>query len=179
MKILFSFFILFFASNSFAEEMVNYRKFFDDSVMVGIPNDFTQASEATIDERFPDPINRPKIVFTSPDGLAIISLNMAENQGNRQSIIHFFRDIKNGIRENYPDNRFLKTDVIRGRSLALIEYTATSPSDQKLYNMMAFRYIGKNFFFFNFSCPVDEMDKYQATARDIAQDIEYVNEKSF
>ncbi|HCR86320.1 MAG TPA: hypothetical protein DIV86_06540 [Alphaproteobacteria bacterium] len=179
-KHIFIFLLIYFVGfDASANNAINYRRFFDDSVQVGIPENFEPMPEAEAIQRFPDQVNRPKHIFMSPDGLATISLNMAANYGDRQTIIHFFRDIKNDIRANYPDSRFLKTDVIRNRSLALVEYTASNPSGDVLYNMMAFRYVGDNFFFFNFTCPEKEMEKYQQTAREIAQDIELVGKKGY
>lgn len=179
LKILLFISIILVNSNAFAEAPLNYQKFFGNSIQVGIPSDFIEMDATTAAQRYPDSQNRPKKIFMSQDGAATIALNFTPNQGDRQSIIHFFRDIKNDIRANYPDNRFLMTDVIRNRSLALIEYTATSPAGDKLYNFMAFRYVGDNFFFFNFTCPEGQMDKYQQTAREITQDIELVGKSGY
>lgn len=147
------------------------RIFFNNKVKIAIPENFIKAEDSFINERFPGSENRPKIIYRSEDGLATIALNMTKNSGDRQSIYHFFRDVKQSIRDNYPEHRFLKTDVIRNRSLAIVEATFPNPGGQIVYNMMAFRYIDDSFFFFNFSCPENEMGQYQHLARDIAENI--------
>jgi hypothetical protein len=165
--------------SSLADNSLVDRIFFDNSVRVAIPMNFMESRPEFIEQKFPNEENRPKIIFNSPDGLAIISLNMVENKGDRQSIVHFFRDIKNDIRNNYPEHRFLKTDVIRNHSLAIVEVIFPNSEGKNMYNMMAFRYVGTKFFFFNFTCPEEESEKYQNLARDIAENISLFKTDSY
>ncbi len=148
--------------------------FFDNSVSVLIPENFTPADENSIISRFPDEANRPKVVLTDEEGLALISLNIAENTGDRQTIIHFFRDVKDSLRKTYPEHRIITSDVIRNRTLAYIEVLLPNEEGKMLYNMMGFRYVDKKFFSFNFSCPEDIMKKYQDTVREMVKDIKVI-----
>ena len=100
---------------------LNEILYFDDKVKVLVPTTFLSASPEIVEERFPDEANRPKIILTDQNEQAFLALNYAKNDGDRKTIIHFYRFIKNSIRENNPDHRFLKTDVIRNRTLAIIE----------------------------------------------------------
>jgi hypothetical protein len=152
--------------------VLDEKPYFGNSVSVLTPSTFKDADAKFISEKFPDKgDNLPKIVMTDGSKRAILSMNIAQNVGDRESIIHFYRDIKNDIRAQYPTSRFLKTDVIRGRSLGIIEVILPNKDSQNIYNMMAFRYVGEKFFMFNFTCPEEDMPKWQNTAREIAENV--------
>jgi len=144
---------------------------FKNRVSVPIPSNFENATEAFIKEKFPDPATYPKIVLTDKTKRAILSMNLTPNQGDRESIVRFFRDVKNDIRTRYPSSLFLQSDVIKNHTLALIEVVLPNKDGKKLYNVMAFRYVGDDFFFLNFTCPEEDMLLWQDTAREIAQNI--------
>ncbi len=148
--------------------------FFDKKISILIPNNFYEADIKDVESRFPDEANRPKIVLTDADGVALISMNLVKNIGDRQTIIHFFRDVKEGLRANYPEHRIITSDVIRNRTLAFVEVLLPNQSGDMLYNVMAFRYIGDEFFSFNFSCPKDDMVKYQDDIREAVKSIKEV-----
>ena len=152
---------------------LNPQKFFGNVVSVQIPSTFVNADNTFIEEKFPDKENYPKVVMTDFSKRPILSLNITYNADpkRRQTILHFFRDIKNDIRTKYPSSRFLKTDVIRNRTLAIIEVVLPNKDGQSLYNMMAFRYVGDQFFFMNFSCPEEDMAQWQDMAREIAETV--------
>ena len=150
---------------------LNAQKFFGNSVTVQIPSTFVNADDKLIKEKYPDSAAYPKAVFTDNTKRPLLALNIIDNSGDREDIIHFFRDIKNDIRTQYPTSRFLKTDVVRNRSLAIIEVVLPNKDGANLYNMMAFRYVGNNFFFLNFSCPEEDMALWQDTAREIAENV--------
>ncbi|MDX1950352.1 MAG: hypothetical protein SFT90_07665 [Rickettsiales bacterium] len=148
--------------------------FFENKVSVLIPNDFYEADIKSVAERFPDEANRPQIVLTDADGVALVSMSLVKNVGDRQTIIHFFRDIKENLRASYPEHRIITSDVIRGRTLAFVEVLIPNQQGEMMYNVMAFRYIGDSFFSFNFSCPKDDMQKYQDNFREVAKSIKEV-----
>lgn len=153
---------------------LNPQKFFGNSVEVMVPSTFVTADDLLIQEKFPDKDNYPKIVLTDNSKRPLLSMNITQSDGQSQTIIHFFRDIKNDIRTKYPTSRFLKTDVIRNRTLAIIEVILPNKDGQNLYNMMAMRYVGDKFFFLNFSCPEEDMAQWQDSAREIAENIKIV-----
>ena len=150
---------------------LNPQRFFGNTVTVQIPSTFVNASEQLMKANYPDEKNYPKIVMTDNSERPLLALNITPNEGVRDTIIHFFRDIKNDLRTKYPTSRFLKTDVIRNRTLAIVEVVLPNKDGVNIYNMMAFRYVGENFFFLNFSCPEEDMGQWQNTAREIAETI--------
>ena len=160
-----------FSLSSKAAAPLEDRYFFDDSVIIRVPQNFNKAPQELIETRFTDENNRPEFVLTDSDQLATLALSIADNVGDRETIIHFYRDIKNSIRAQHPKHQFLKTDVIRNRTLAIVEVIMPNSEGNEVYNMMAFRYVGERFFFLNFSCPKEEMDKWQNTAREIAETV--------
>lgn len=154
-----------------AQYSLDEREYFDGKLSVQTPAPFLEASQALIKQRFVDEATRPQIILTDKDERVLMSMSLVPNQGDRQTLIHFFRDIKNAIRESYPEHQFLKTDVIRNRTLAIVEVLLPNQDGEMLYNMMAFSYVGEDFFSFNFSTPADEIAKWQNTAREIAENI--------
>ncbi len=161
-------------SNRFPYEL-NDQNFFNNQITIQVPSTFSSASRDQIMENYPDPKNYPKVVLTDRSKRPMLALNITQNVGDRQDIIHMFRDIKNDIRYNFPSARFLRTDVIRNRTLAIIEVVMPNHQGENVYNMMAFKYVGSQFFFLNFSCPEDDMGTWQDTAREIAETIKINN----
>ncbi len=147
------------------------QRFFGNSVSVQIPSTFVAADQNFIAEKYPDPANYPKYVFTDNTKRPMLALNLTSNVGDRESIIHFFRDMKNDLMKAYPTARFIRSDVIRNRTLAVIEVILPNKNGDNLYNMMAFRYVGNNFFFLNFTCPQADLGIWQDTARNIAENV--------
>ena len=141
--------------------VLNPQNFFDNSVKALVPSTFKYADADFIKEKFPNKAqNTPKVVMTDGTKRAILALNITQNTGDRQSIVHFFRDVKNDIRTQYPTSHFLKTDVLHGRSLGFVEVILPNQDGENIYNMMAFRYVGDKFFFLNFTCPEEDMAKW-------------------
>ncbi len=151
--------------------VLNAQPFFGNQVVVSVPSTFISADDALIKSQYPDADNLPKVVLTDNTKRPLLALNLSRNAGDREDIVHFFRDVKNDIRTKYPTSRFLKTDVVRNRTLAIIEVVLPNKDGQSLYNMMAFRYVGEKFFFLNFSCPEEDMNLWQNTAREIAENV--------
>lgn len=162
------------SAQSFGGYALNPQFFFDNKVSVLVPSSFFPAETAIINQRFGNGVNAPKIVLTDKTSRPLIALNFSANTGDRDDIIHFYRDMKNDLREQFPTVRFLKTDVIRNRTLAIIEAILPDKDGNKIYNMMAFRYVNDNFFFFNFSCPEEDMGMWQNSAREMAENIKVV-----
>jgi len=156
---------------------LNPQFFFDNQISVLVPSSFFKAETALVNQRFGNGPNAPKVVLTDKTSRPLIALNMAPNSGDRESIIHFYRDIKNDIREQFPTARFLKTDVIRNRTLAVIEVIMPDKDGKSIYNMMAFKYVGEQFFFFNFSCPEEDMGMWQNSAREMAENVKAITTK--
>jgi hypothetical protein len=165
------------STQTFGGYALNPQFFFDNKVSVLVPSSFFPAETALINQRFGNGANAPKIVLTDKTSRPLIALNFAPNTGDRESIIHFYRDMKNDMREQFPTARFLKTDVIRNRTLAIIEVILPDKDGKNIYNMMAFRYVDYNFFFFNFSCPEEDMAMWQNSAREMAENIKVVVEQ--
>lgn len=151
------------------------QKFFGNTVSVQMPSTFVAADQNFIAEKYPDPANYPKYVFTDNTKRPMLALNITSNVGDRQSIVHFFRDMKADLQKAYPTARYLRTDVIRNRTLAIIEVILPNKEGKNIYNMMAFRYVGENFFFLNFSCPQEDIGRWQDTARNIAENVKIEN----
>lgn len=127
---------------------------------------------SVIETRYSDGKNRPKFVFAPVDDYSVnLSLNLVSNQnGDRDSLIKFFRDVKNGLRAQYPnDVEFMRSDVNNASQTAFIEFIMPDRQKDKFYNLMFFAYVGSDFFFMNFSCPKAEMDKWQKTAWSIVE----------
>lgn len=145
---------------------------FNDQVEVMIPTNFFLADDELIEARYPDEATRPDIIYTDETETALLSLSMVENSGEkRDTIVKLYKLIKDDIRGNYPTHRFLKTDVIRHRRLGNIEVILPNPEGETLYNMMGFMYVEDQFFSFNFSCPEEDMEKWQNMAREIAENL--------
>lgn len=161
-------------TQSFGGYALNPQFFFDNQISVLVPSSFFKAEIALVNQRFGNGPNAPKVVLTDRTSRPLIALNMVTNSGDRDDIIHFYRDIKNDIREQFPTSRFLKTDVIRNRTLAIIEVIMPDKDGNKIYNMMAFKYVSDQFFFFNFSCPEEDMGIWQNSAREMADNIKII-----
>ena len=147
------------------------QAFFDNKISLLIPSSFVQADNNFKAQKFPDRAVFPKLVLTDVTKRPIISLDMASNTGDRTDLVRFYRDIKNDIRSKFPSSRFLQSDVIKNRTLAIIEVIMPNNEGKNLYNLMAFRYVDNEFFFFNFSCPEEDINDWQDTAREISQSI--------
>jgi len=177
MKKLLLLFIIAIAPAAFAQNKADIpytlqpRTFFENQVSLPVPTSFAPAEESLVKTLYPDEKNRPKIILTDKTDHPLLALNIAPNTGDRETLVKFYRDTKNDLREKYPSQQFLRSDVIHGRTLAVIEVILPNSAGQKVYNMMAFSYVGKNFFFFNFSCPEEDMPKWQNTAREMAENI--------
>lgn len=171
--LLLTFTILLIAEKSPANNFVLQEEtFFNDEVKVMIPTNFFIANEKIVNQRYPDDSTRPQIIYSDESEKTLLSLNISENSGNkRDTIVKLYKLVKDDIRANYPDHKFLKTDVIRNRTLANIEVILPNSDGKMIYNMMAFRYVGGKFFAFNFSCPEREIPKWRNTAREIAENI--------
>ncbi len=153
------------------------KLFFENSVAVQIPSNFAPASDESVNIRFPDETTRPALVYTDDEGFATIAMSIVPKAPEVKTIIHFFTDIKNDLRTSHPEHRVITSDVIRNRTLAFIEVMLPNGEGRMLYNMMGFRYIGDKLFTFNLSCPEDEMNKYQDTARDIVKNIRMLEKR--
>lgn len=160
----------------FAQELKE-QLFFENSVAVQIPSNFAPVNEESAKVRFPDEATRPQLIYTDDEGLATIAMSMVPKAPEVKTIIHFFTDVKNDLRTNHPEHRVITSDVIRNRTLAFIEVMLPNQDGEMLYNMMGFRYIGSKLFTFNFSCPEQEMNKYQDTARDIVKNIRMLEKR--
>ena len=166
--------VIFINVNASAQVALIEKKFFENSLSVLIPSSFKKASMELIEQRYPDANTYPKIVLTNETEEVTLAINITENSGDRESIIHFYRDMKAELAERYPKIRYLKTDVIRNRTLANIEFIVPNKDGENIYNMMAFRYVGKRFAMVNFSAPVKLMSYWQSSARDIAENVKVV-----
>jgi hypothetical protein len=156
-----------FAPQDASSTLLNQTSFFDNKISITYPAAFKPLPENYIENRYTDPANRPKFVFAPADDFTVnLALNMTPNpNGDRESIIKFFRDIKNGLRAQYPnDVEFMKNDVDNKAQTAVIEFIMPNSQKEKFYNLMFFAYVDSEFFFLNFSCPKSEIDKWQKTA---------------
>jgi hypothetical protein len=148
--------------------------FFDGLIKVTYPAAFKQIPRNILETRYPDAANRPKIVMAPGDNYNVnFALNLTANEkGDRGSILRFFRDIKQSLRDQYPNEvEFMSNDVENSTSTGYLEVILPNSQRQKIYNLMYFGYIDANFFFMNFSCPVDDMDKWQKTAWAIKESV--------
>jgi hypothetical protein len=125
---------------------LNKQNFFDNQVTVSIPSNFVPADDQLVRSQYPDSKNLPKVVLTDNTKRPLLALNLTPNYGDRQDIVH-------------------------GRTVAIMEVVIPNKDGANLYNMMAFRYIGNNFFFLNFTCPEEDMGLWQDTAREIAENV--------
>lgn len=161
------------ANSSFAQGFIlNEEKFFNDEIKVLIPSNFIFADDKLILEKYGNGEQVPKIIYTDNSKRALLSLNMVKNDGNRDTIVKLYKLVKDDIRSKYPGkHKFLKTDVIRNRRLANIEVILPNNEGDMIYNMMAFIYVGTKFVSLNFSCPQEDIEKWQNTAQEIAKNL--------
>lgn len=149
-------------------------KIFFEQLIVQVPSNFDKASDEMIEQRYVDEATRPQIILTDPKEEVLLSMSMAKNTGDRKTVIHLYRAIKNAIREQYPDHQFLKTDVIRNRTLAIIEVLIPNQDGEMLYTVMSFKYVGDQFFSLNFTVPQENAQKWRNTAMEIAENVKEI-----
>lgn len=154
---------------------LNQQRFFENQVTLLIPSTFVNADEELIKAQYPDAANLPKVVLSDSSKRPLLAINLAPKYNDGQDLVHFFRDIKNDLQTKFPKARFLRADVIKARSLGIIEIVLPNKDGKNLYNMMAFRYVGNNFLFVNFTCPEEDMPTWQDSARMIAENIKVLS----
>ncbi|MFB7816885.1 hypothetical protein ACFC0X_22255 [Paenibacillus chitinolyticus] len=150
------------------------QAFYDDKLLVFIPKDFTDMSEALSAIKYPHS-QRPETIKTNEDGSINITLNRIDQDLEEGWVEELTQGMKTILKKVNPSNVFFTDGVeeIHGKQVGYFEFK--SPAlDAFLYNLMFFLELGGKTVMGTFSCKYDEYEAWRDVAFQIVRAVRVV-----
>lgn len=148
------------------------RELFDKKVEILIPKEFKIMSAEMLDFKYPNRVNRPKLVFTNEDGTVNVALNMLANSATQANVTAYKDAIKNSYRKAFPTAAWQGDGVvnINNRKVGYLKLI-TQAVDQKVYNYLFLTDVDGKIMVGTFNCTEKLMPEWEPIAQKIVSSL--------
>ena len=177
--------ITFFSFTADNEKLVKTKV--TDNITVDLPVSFQQMSEQDINSKYIS-YRKPLALYTSENKKADFGVNVSLTQWNSNDLDLMKRFFKSSIANLYDKVDFLKEDIeeINNIRYAVFEIISTVNPDENAilskgaiqkYSYLQYAIVNEKTILFNFTCPLNEKERWQSTVKDIMNSVKV--KKSF
>ena len=152
-----------------AEPKLEERRFLDGKLLLLVPDDFQQMSDAMLRAKYPAE-RRPTTVLTNPEGSVNVAVNHTQDALHPDRIRESHEVIDRLFRTMYPSAKWNRSEVtsINGREFFILDLV-TPGVDTEIRNVMSVTSLDERFLIITFNCTREREGEWGAIGRRIIE----------